>query len=133
KEGYLRSERSLIQTIGRAARNLNGRVILYADSVTESMRRAIGETDRRRQIQADYNEAHGITPQTIVKAIGESLVAPYDAEYGAVPTVEEAGEEYRSVEEITRRIVYLRKQMKDLAAKLEFERAAQVRDEITHL
>src|SRR6185295_12674055 len=73
KEGYLRSERSLIQTIGRAARNLNGKVILYADSVTESMRRALEETDRRRLIQAQYNEDHGITPQTIIKAIGESL------------------------------------------------------------
>ena len=133
KEGYLRSARSLIQTIGRAARNVNGKVILYADGVTQSMRKAIDETNRRRQVQALYNEERGITPQTIVKAIGESLVAAYDPEYAAVPAVSESEEHYRSAEEIARRVAQLRKQMRDLAAKLEFERAAELRDEISRL
>ena len=133
KEGYLRSERSLIQTIGRAARNLNGRVILYADSMTKSMQRALDETNRRRGIQTAHNEEHGIVPESIQKAIGESLVAAYDPEYAAVPSIADEAAEYSSPQEIAKRIAQLRKQMKDLAAKLEFERAAAARDEITRL
>jgi excinuclease ABC subunit B len=132
KEGYLRSARSLIQTIGRAARNVAGKVILYADGITDSMRRAIDETNRRRCIQAEYNEEHGIVPQTIQKAIGASLVA-YDAEYALVPEVAEEPGQYRSAAEVAKRITQLRKEMKDLAAKLEFERAAELRDEISRL
>ncbi len=133
KEGYLRSERSLVQTIGRAARNLNGTVFMYADTVTQSMRRAIDETDRRRGVQVEYNRLHGITPQTIHKAIAESLVAAYEAEYEAVPSIAEDEEEYVSLEELNRRIAELRKQMKRAAADLEFEKAADLRDEIQRL
>ena len=93
KEGFLRSERSLIQTIGRAARNVNGMVILYADGVTDSMKRAIGETNRRRRLQARFNEAHGITPKTIVKAIGTPLIDAYEADYLTVPLAAEKAAE----------------------------------------
>jgi excinuclease ABC subunit B len=133
KEGFLRSDRSLIQTIGRAARNLNGKVILYADGVTASMRRALDETNRRRDVQAAHNEEHGIVPESIQKAIGESLVAAYEPAYAVVPSVAEEDGEYGSAEEVSRRVAQLRRQMKDLAAKLEFERAAAVRDEISRL
>jgi len=133
KEGYLRSERSLIQTIGRAARNVNGKVILYADHVTDSMRRAIDETNRRRAVQAAYNAEHGITPQTIQKAISESLVRLYEADYAAVPAVEEEADEYLTPDEIAKRIAQLRKEMREAAAQLEFERAAELRDEIQRL
>ena len=85
KEGFLRSDRSLIQTIGRAARNVNGTVILYADSMTDSMKRAIDETERRRRLQAAFNKKHGITPQSIVKALGSPLVKIYDADYVDIP------------------------------------------------
>jgi excinuclease ABC subunit B len=133
KEGYLRSERSLVQTIGRAARNLNGTVFMYADTVTQSMHRAIDETNRRRGVQLEYNRLHGITPQTIHKAISESLVTAYEAEYEAVPSIAEDEEEYVSLEELNRRIAELRKQMKRAAADLEFEKAADLRDEIQRL
>ncbi len=133
KEGYLRSERSLIQTIGRAARNANGKVILYADHITESMRRAIDETNRRRAVQAAYNAEHGITPQTVQKAISESLVRLYESDYAALPAVEEEEEEYRTPDEIAKRIAQLRKAMREAAAQLEFERAAELRDEIQRL
>src|SRR5207244_7265843 len=92
KEGYLRSERSLIQTIGRAARNVNGTVLMYADAVTNSMRRAIDETNRRRAVQQEYNRIHGITPQTIRKAIAEPLAAVCEADYLTVPVAGEEGE-----------------------------------------
>src|SRR5262249_51386258 len=89
KEGYLRSERSLIQTMGRAARNVNGTVLMYADAVTESMRRAIDETNRRRAVQQSYNREHGITPQTIRKAIAEPLAAVCEADYLSLPASDE--------------------------------------------
>ncbi|HYD47712.1 MAG TPA: excinuclease ABC subunit UvrB [Terriglobales bacterium] len=130
KEGYLRSERSLIQTIGRAARNVHGKVILYADRITDSMRRAIDETNRRREIQKAYNEAHGITPRTIEKAIAERWA---EADYVDVPVVSESAEDYLSPAEIARRISRLREQMRTAAKELEFERAAELRDQIRAL
>jgi excinuclease ABC subunit B len=133
KEGYLRSERSLIQTIGRAARNVNGTVLLYADAVTESMRRAIDETNRRRGVQTDYNRAHGITPQTIRKAIGEPLLAVCEADYVDVPLAAEDGEEYVAPEDVPQVVARLRQEMKQASAALEFEQAASLRDRIRAL
>ena len=130
KEGYLRSERSLIQTIGRAARNLNGTVIMYGDTITESMRRAIDETSRRRRIQTAYNEQHDITPQSIRKAITSPLVKTYDADYVDVPLVAEGQEEYLSAHELAERIEQTKKEMKQAAAALEFEQAAILRDRL---
>jgi len=132
KEGFLRSDRSLIQTIGRAARNINGRVILYADSVTDSMKRAIDETNRRRRLQAAFNKEHGITPQTIVKALGSPLVKIYEADYVELPLAAERAVEYAAAD-LPRMIRQLKKEMKEAAAKLEFERAAELRDRIREL
>jgi excinuclease ABC subunit B len=132
KEGFLRSERSLIQTIGRAARNVNGTVILYADSVTDSMKRAIDETNRRRRLQAEFNKKHGITPQTVVKSLGAPLVEVYEADYVTVPLVAERAETY-DPRESPRLIERLKKEMKQAAANLEFERAAELRDRIREL
>jgi excinuclease ABC subunit B len=132
KEGFLRSEQSLIQTIGRAARNVNGTAILYADRMTDSMRRAIGETQRRRERQAAYNQEHGITPQTIVKAIDSTLVSIVEADYFKVPLNLDEVEEY-SPEKIGETIGRLEFQMRAAAAKYEFERAAELRDKIKYL
>ncbi len=132
KEGFLRSERSLIQTIGRAARNINGTVILYADSTTESMRRAIDETNRRRRLQAEFNKKHRITPQTIVKSLGARLVELYEADYVTVPLVAEGSAKY-AADEITRLIQQLKKEMKRAADNLEFEKAAEARDRLREL
>ncbi len=132
KEGFLRSERSLIQTIGRAARNVNGSVILYADGVTDSMRRAIDETNRRRTLQAEYNRKHGITPQSVVRSLGTPLVEIYDADYVTVPLASEKTERYTAKDD-TRQIERLRKEMKEAAANLEFERAAELRDKIRRM
>ena len=129
KEGFLRSDRSLIQTIGRAARNVHGTVILYADSVTDSMRLAIGETNRRRSLQAAFNQEHGITPQTVIKSLGSPLVRIYEADYVDVPLAAEKGSEYRS-EELPRVIQRLKKEMKKAAEQLDFETAAELRDRI---
>jgi excinuclease ABC subunit B len=130
KEGYLRSERSLIQTIGRAARNVNGLVLMYADRITESMRRAIDETDRRRGIQLEFNREHGITPQTVKKAIAESWA---EADYVDLSTVAEESESYIPLDQIPKQIANLEKQMRDAAAQLEFEQAAELRDRIQRL
>jgi len=130
KEGFLRSERSLIQTIGRAARNVEGTVILYADRITESMRRAIDETDRRRSVQQTYNTTHGIVPQTIQKAIAASW-AEADGDVGT--TVAEPAAEFVPLSDIPRRLKGLEKKMRSAAADLEFERAAEFRDEIQRL
>ncbi len=133
KEGYLRSERSLIQTIGRAARNINGLVMLYADTITESMRRAIDETLRRRRIQAAYNKKHGITPQSVRKAISSPLVKIYEADYVAVPMVAEDNEEYLSPQQLATQIERTRQEMRKAAAALEFEQAAELRDRLQRL
>jgi excinuclease ABC subunit B len=132
KEGFLRSEQSLIQTMGRAARNLNGQAILYADRVTDSMRRALGETPRRRARQAAYNEEHGITPQTIVKAIDSTLVSIVEADYFKVPMVMEDLDKY-SADKISETIARLEREMRRAAAHYEFERAAELRDRIKYL
>ena len=135
KEGYLRSERSLIQTIGRAARNVHGTVLMYADAVTASMRRAIDETNRRRATQQDYNQEHGITPQTIQKAIGEPLAAVYEADYLTVPLVAETPDDQEALDPAVaaKTIAELRREMRDAAKQLEFERAAELRDRILAL
>jgi excinuclease ABC subunit B len=129
KEGFLRSDRSLIQTIGRAARNVHGTVILYADSITDSMRLAIDETNRRRVLQATFNKEHGITPQTVIKSLGSPLVKIYEADYVDVPLVAEKGTTYKSAE-LPRLIQRLKKEMKKAAESLEFEKAAELRDRI---
>ena len=126
KEGFLRSERSLIQIIGRAARNANGRVIMYADELTDSMDRAIHETNRRRKIQMQYNEEHGIIPQTIVKDVRDSVKATF-AEEDAKEIDVKAGE---SIEESIERLT---EEMMSYARKYEFEKAASIRDFITEL
>src|SRR2546425_355842 len=134
KEGYLRSERSLIQTIGRAARNVNGTVLMYADAVTGSMRKAIDETNRRRAVQQEYNRTHGITPQTIQKAIAEPLAAVCEADYLTVPAAEEEDElAALAPAELAKRVAALRQEMREAAKQLEFERAAEIRDRIKAL
>jgi len=133
KEGFLRSERSLIQTIGRAARNVHGEVILYGDTVTDSMQRAISETNRRRALQAAYNEAHGITPQTVVKAISSLAEAVAEHDYVTVPTAAEEAADYVSLMDIPRVVKRLRKDMQQAAKALAFEEAAHLRDRIKEL
>jgi excinuclease ABC subunit B len=132
KEGFLRSERSLIQTAGRAARNVNGEVIFYADTITDSMRKAIDETKRRRALQQEYNEQNGIVPETIYKSIEEIMrttsVADVRAVEETMPVLNTLAQMDRSslVEE-------LRQAMYEAAANLEFEKAARLRDEIARL
>jgi excinuclease ABC subunit B len=136
KEGFLRSERSLIQTIGRAARHIHGTAILYADAVTESMRKAIGETERRRTKQIAFNAAHGIQPKGVSKRIKDILEGVYDAE-GARAELKAAEEQARyeamTEKELGREIKRLEKQMLDHARNLEFEKAAEVRDRLATL
>jgi excinuclease ABC subunit B len=132
KEGFLRSERSLIQTIGRAARNSNGKVIMYADKMTRSMEIAISETKRRRAIQEEYNEKHGVTPTTIVKSIHEVIRATHAAE---------EQEEYSVTEQLSKLtkkerkkvMADMEKEMKEAAKALNFERAAELRDILLEL
>ncbi len=135
KEGYLRSARSLIQTTGRAARHINGRVLMYADVVTKSMEQAIGETNRRRAKQVAYNEQHGITPISITKAIDASLVEMYSPEWAVVPEIgdDKKDEEFIPAHELPDRITALRQQMMDAAENLDYERAADLRDQIKKL
>ncbi|HKC88421.1 MAG TPA: excinuclease ABC subunit UvrB [Blastocatellia bacterium] len=132
KEGFLRSESSLIQTIGRTARNARGKAILYADTMTDSMRRAINETDRRRAKQTSFNEENGIIPRSIIKPIEATLVTAYEADYFKVPVNLEDFEEY-SAEKLAETIVRLDQEMRDAARKFEFERAAELRDKIKYL
>jgi excinuclease ABC subunit B len=133
KEGFLRSSGSLIQTIGRAARHLDGRAILYADVMTDSMRRAIDETERRRRLQVDYNERHGITPQSIVKPIDMTLVAVAEADYATPPAGSDDEIELLSPERRNALIADLERNMREAAKKFEFERAAEYRDRIKAL
>ena len=133
KEGFLRSERSLIQTCGRAARNVNGTVLIYADHITESIRRAIEESNRRRSIQLEYNRRYGITPATIQKNIENVLESVYEADYVEIPEVKEEDLAYGSPEELDEYIKKLTKKMKEAAARLDFEEAARLRDMIKGL
>jgi len=133
KEGFLRSERSLIQTCGRAARNLNGRVILYADQITGSMARAIEESNRRRNIQLEYNRVHQITPASIQKNIDDILGSTYEADYLTVPVIAEEEVEYLTPERIQKKIKQLHKKMMEAAKNMEFEEAAALRDHIKGL
>ena len=132
KEGFLRSERSLIQTIGRAARNAGGMAILYADKITDSMRHAIDETERRRHIQEEYNREHGITPTTIVKSIESTLVTAYEADYFKVPLEMEKFDEY-SPKQLKETIHQLEIEMRQAAKDMKFERAAELRDRLKYL
>jgi excinuclease ABC subunit B len=133
KEGFLRSARSLIQTMGRAARNVNGEVILYAEIMTDSMRNAIAETNRRRTVQEEYNKKHNITPQSIKKNIQAALRTVYEEDYFTVPIAAEEEAEYISTVDIPRLIEHLEKEMRAAAKKQEFERAAELRDRIKKL
>ncbi len=133
KEGFLRSERSLIQTFGRASRNVNGKAILYADSMTEAMNKAISETNRRRKIQEEYNRLHNITPQSVKKSIRNILSSIYEADYFTVPLISDMREEYISPKDIPNLIQKLKNEMKELASRLEFEKAAELRDRINRL
>jgi excinuclease ABC subunit B len=130
REGFLRSERSLIQTAGRAARNVNGEVILYADNITGSMRRALDETNRRRRMQEEYNKKMGITPETVKSNIKDILSSIYEADYWTVPAVAEEKVEYGYNEEALK---ILESEMKEAAKRLEFERAAKIRDRIKEI
>jgi excinuclease ABC subunit B len=133
KEGFLRSERSLIQTIGRAARNSEGRVLLYSYKMTKSMEKAISETKRRREIQEAYNEKHGITPQTILKEVSGGVIETLRGAHGGKRKKEKVKKLELSPEAIDQKIVELKKEMKLLSKELKFEEAAQVRDEIKSL
>jgi excinuclease ABC subunit B len=133
KEGFLRSERSLIQTCGRAARNIRGRVILYGDVVTRSMEITISETLRRRKIQEQFNTEHGITPESIRKGISNILGSVYEKDYVTIPMVAEPEAPYIAKKQVPKLIKKLRKEMVDAAKKLEFERAAELRDQIVRL
>jgi excinuclease ABC subunit B len=132
KEGFLRSDRSLIQTMGRAARHASGKAILYADKMTDSMKRAIGETDRRRTIQEAYNLEHNITPQTIIKPIEATLVTAYEADYFKVPLNLDEYADYTRAN-IKETIARMEAEMREAAKRFEFERAAEVRDRIKYL
>jgi excinuclease ABC subunit B len=133
KEGFLRSAGSLIQTIGRAARHLNGRAILYADVMTDSMKSAIGETNRRRRIQVDYNEANNITPQSIIKPIDMSLVRIAESEYVTVPIEPEFPEAELDPQQRNTLIEELETRMREAARLFEFEKAAELRDRVKAL
>ena len=132
KEGFLRSSGSLIQTSGRAARNVNGRVIMYAERMTDSMKSAIAETERRRALQAAYNEEHGITPESVVRAIEDVMSSVYERDY-STPPMREPAETFRTQAEIEAEIARLELEMKSAAANLDFERAATIRDTLKSL
>ena len=129
KEGFLRSETSLIQTIGRAARNSEGKVIMYADKITRSMNSAIEETKRRREIQTLYNKEHNITPTTIKKGIRDTIEATIVADEKVIYGVKETD----NIEEIKENIIKLQEEMMEAAQNLQFERAAELRDKIKQL
>jgi len=133
KEGFLRSSGSLIQTMGRAARHVEGRAILYADVMTDSMKKAIEETTRRRRTQQEYNERNGITPQSIIKPVDMSLVAIAEADYVTVPL--ESDDEIEQMTQAQRDHLFgeLEERMREAARKFEFEKAAQIRDKLKAL
>jgi excinuclease ABC subunit B len=133
KEGFLRSERSLIQMCGRAARNIAGEVIMYSDIMTRSIKTTINETNRRRKIQGEYNKKNHITPESIKKSISTIWTSIYDADYYTVPIVDDNKEEFTSLAEIPQVILDLKKEMKQMAANLAFEKAAELRDRIKRL
>ncbi len=133
KEGFLRSSGSLIQTIGRAARNVNGRAILYADKMTDSMKQAIGETNRRREVQVAYNEEHGITPTSIVRSVDMSLAQILKAEYADLTDQETTMPEFKNQLELDAYIGNLESDMREAAKKFEFEKAAKLRDLVKDL
>ena len=133
KEGFLRSARSLMQTSGRAARNVAGQVIMYADTITDAIRACLDETKRRRRIQAEFNEKHGITPETIKTEIRQILGSVYEADYLTVPTISEKEAAYASEKELPVVIRKLKEEMKQAARELEFEKAAALRDRIRDL
>ncbi|MFA5354337.1 MAG: helicase-related protein, partial [Thermodesulfovibrionales bacterium] len=130
KEGFLRSERSLIQTAGRAARNVNGEVILYADRITGSMQKALDETERRRGIQGRYNKDMAITPETVKSQIKDILGSIYESDYFTAPVAAEETDGYDLTEDALKQ---LEAEMKEAAKALEFERAAQIRDRIKEM
>ncbi len=133
KEGFLRSETSLIQTAGRAARNLEGRVIFYADTITRSIRRALEECERRRAIQQEYNRREGIRPEGIRKGVVDALAAVYERDYLTLPLAAEGAEGYRSMGEVDRVVRDLEREMREAAVRLDFERAAVLRDRVRGL
>jgi excinuclease ABC subunit B len=133
KEGFLRSGGALIQTMGRAARHVRGRALLYADVMTQSMRTAIGETERRRSVQEAYNAAHGITPASIVKNIDGVLSSIYERDYVTIPKAVDERDQFRSQAELQSHIAGLERQMREAAQNLEFERAAGIRDRLRRL
>jgi excinuclease ABC subunit B len=133
KEGFLRSGGSLIQTAGRAARNINGRVIMYADTMTASMKAAIGETERRRARQDAYNQEHGITPQSVVRQIDDVMSSVYERDYVTPPLLRDEREAFRTQAELDAHLSRLEADMKAAAANLDFERAAELRDQLKSL
>ncbi|HET8891821.1 MAG TPA: excinuclease ABC subunit UvrB [Candidatus Angelobacter sp.] len=133
KEGFLRSSGSLIQTIGRCARNLEGRAILYADKMTDSMKRAIDETDRRRAIQVAYNQEHGITPESIIRPLSMSLAGIAESDYVDVTQASEGLPDFKSQEELDAYIAGMEADMREAAKKFEFEKAAKLRDTVRDL
>ncbi|MGD0647110.1 MAG: excinuclease ABC subunit UvrB [Acidobacteriaceae bacterium] len=133
KEGFLRSQGSLIQTIGRAARHIEGRAILYADKMTDSMRRAIDETDRRREKQVAYNEEHGITPQSVIRGLDDSLATVLKADYADLTEQDATLPEFSSQAELDSYIANLESDMREAAKKFEFEKAANLRDIVKDL
>jgi excinuclease ABC subunit B len=134
KEGFLRSQGSLIQTIGRAARHLEGRAILYADKMTDSMRRAIDETDRRREKQVAYNEEHGITPTTVIRGIDDSLATVGAADYADLTDdLNIEALDFATQADLDTYINNLESDMREAAKKFEFEKAAKLRDQVKDL
>ncbi len=133
KEGFLRSETSLVQTCGRAARNLNGKVIMYADKETSAMKSAMGEMSRRRQVQLEYNRRHGITPESVRKGIRNILSSLCESDYVTVPSARESSADYIPLKELEKIIKSLRKEMKAASSSLDFEKAAEIRDRIREL
>jgi excinuclease ABC subunit B len=133
KEGFLRSSTALIQTFGRASRNVSGKAILYADTITKSMKQAILETERRRNIQKEYNNSHNITPQSITKNIDEVLTSVYERDYLDYSQISEDKDIYLSPVKRKKRMDELEKLMNKCAENLEFEKAAKFRDELNKL